>query len=203
MTRDQAKEYLKGLLNVEEPTKEQIDNLLANVNKQDQNYKKQIDDLNEQVANLTKSNALHSDYDAIKSELDDIKKANMTQEQLLAEREKALVEREKETNMRNNKSIANEILSSYGLEESVISSIITDNADTTTKNAKTLAKQLDNIIENTTKKTKEQLLNEDVKPNMDNANISTEKKYNDLSYIEKLELKRNNPSEYARLKGQE
>lgn len=202
MTRDQAKEYLKGLLNVEEPTKEQIDNLLANINKSDQDYKKQIEDLNEQVANLTKTNSLHSDYDSIKSELDNIKKENMTQEERLAERERIITEKERETNIRNNKSIANEILSIYGLSDEAISSMITDDSETTTKNAKTWAKEISSIIENTTKKTREQLIDENVKPNVKDSENATNKKYDELSYIEKLNLKKSNPDEFARLKGQ-
>lgn len=199
MTREKAQEYLKGILG-EEPTKDQIDNLLANVNKEDQERQKQIDSLTKQVNDLKEQSNKYSDYDDMKKKLDDINKANMSKEEQLAEREKEIAKREQETNIRDNRSIVKEIVSGLKLSDDVINSLVSDNTDVSRKNAENLVAQINAIKEATIKETKESLLNLDVKPNVKDSVQNVTKKWNDLSYNEKLEMKRKNPEEFELLK---
>lgn len=199
MTREKAQEYLKGILGVE-PTKEQIDNLLANVNKEDQERQKQIEDLTKQVNDLTKKNNKYSDYDDIKKQLDDINKAKMSKEEQLAEREKEIAKKEQKTNRRDNRSIIKEIVSGLNISDDVIDSLVSDDANVSRKNAENLVAQINTIKETTIKETKESLINVDVKPDVKDAVPQVTKRWNDLSYNEKLEMKRNNPQEYELLK---
>lgn len=199
MTREKAEEYLKGILGTE-PIKEQVDNLLANVNKDDQEKSKKIEELTKQVNDLTNESKKHSDYDDIKKQLDDINRANMTEQQRLEEREKAIAKMEKETNRRNNRSIVKEIVSGLNVSDELIESLINEDAEISKKNAENLVSQINSIKEATIKETKESLLNLDVQPDVKDSVQKTTKKWNEMSYTEKLELKRSNPQEYELVK---
>ena len=199
MTREKAQEYLKGILNAE-PTKEQVDNLLSSVNKDDQEQKKQIEDLTKQVNDLTKENNKYSDYNDIKKQLDDINKANMSKEEQLAEREKEIAKKEQETNRRDNRSIIKEIVAGLNISDAVIDSLVSDDVDISRNNANNLVKEINAIKEATIKETKESLLNVDVKPPIEGKIPTQTKKWNDLSYDEKLEMKRNNQKEFELLR---
>lgn len=202
MDRENATEYLKGILGTD-PTKEQVDNLLMNVNKNDQEQRKQIADLTEQIESLTRSSEKYKDYDDIKKQLDDINRANMTEQERLAEREKNIAKLEQETNRRNNRSIVKEVVSGLGLSDEVIESLVNDDANISKKNAENLVSQINSIKEATIKATKDELINVDVKPNMEEAlpkdGVFDFEKFTQMSPEEQIKFANEHPDEFARL----
>lgn len=197
MTRDEIRKILG-----ENAAEETIDAIVDKFQAGADSYKEQIKSANQELKKVQDEVKKYSDYDEIKKKLADINKANMTKEQQLEAREKSIVEKEKEINLRNNKSIANEILSKYGLEENVVNSILNENSEITTQNAQALAKQLDLIKENAIKTTKESLINANVQPNINDKKSDvgmTFEKFNQMSATEQNELLNNDPEMLTRI----
>ncbi len=206
MTREKATEYLKGMLG-QEPTKEQIDDLLKNVNKEDQEQQKQIEDLTKQVETLTNEKAKYGDYDDIKKQLDDINKAKMTEQEKIDELKKKTEENYKKSQLTVNKALVREKLSNLNLDskklDELVDSMATDDEKTTLNRTDLYIETITSIKESTIKETKDDLLKVDVQPNIKDSVTEVTKKMGDLSYNEKLELKRNKPQEYELLKKQD
>lgn len=201
MTREQAQEYLKGILG-EEPTKEQIDNLLINVNKNDQEQQKQIENLNKQIESLTNENKKYSDYDAIKKQLDDINKANMSEQEKLEEMRKEVEMNLKESKITKNKAKALEILAGESIDEDILSSLVSEDLDITISKATKMKETFNNLRETTSKKTKEDLLNIDAKPNIENKvqdGVMTWEKFQTLSSDEQNKFAEENPELFEKL----
>lgn len=195
MTREEARELLG-----ENATNEQIQALLDKVHDNNETYKKQLKEAQDKATQLEKQVNKYSDYDDIKKQLDDINKANMTKEEQLTEREKEILKKEQETNRRDNRSIVKEIVAGLNISDEVIESLISESADVSKKNAENLVAQINAIKEATIKETKENLLNVDVQPDTKDSVQKTTKKWNEMTYEEKLELKRSNPQEYETIK---
>lgn len=202
MTREQAQDYLKGILG-EDPTKEQIDNLLINVNKNDQEQQKQIENLNKQIESLTNENKKYSDYDAIKKQLDDINKANMSEQEKLEEMKKEVEKNLRDSRITKNKAKALEILAGENVDEDILSSLVSEDLDITISKATKMKETFNNLREATSKKTKEDLLNIDAKPNIENKvqtdSGMTMEKFNTLSAEEQNKFAEENPELFEKL----
>lgn len=168
MTREEAKKILG-----EDATEAQITALLNNFHKENEEkekLQKQIEKLEKEKEKLADSNVELKEY---KNKYDVLEKANMTKEQLLEAREKELEEKVKTTSMLNNSIKAKSILVGAGVDEKeadeLVASIVKEDEATTLASAQLLANSFKALEEKTTKKTKEDLLTADVKPNSSNV----------------------------------
>lgn len=158
---------------------------------------KELEDVKIQNATYVTENS------TMKTQLDDINRANMTEQERLAEREKNIAKLEQETNRRNNRSIVKEVVSGLGLSDEVIESLVNDDANISRKNAENLVSQINSIKEATIKATKDELINVDVKPNMEEAlpkdGVFDFEKFTQMSPEEQIKFANEHPDEFARL----
>lgn len=190
MTREQAKNILG-----ENATEEQISNLLNQVHNMNKDI---VEKLNNANAKLNS----YSDYDTIKKQLDDINKANMTEQQKLDEQRKEIEKNLSESRIIVNTAKAKEILAGLVGDET-IADLVSEDIDKTIASATRLANQINSLKEDVAKQTKEELLNLDLKPNMDNANNNddamTLDKFYGLSTEEQNKFVNEHPEEFERL----
>lgn len=158
---------------------------------------KELEDVKIQNATYVTENS------TMKTQLDEINRANMTEQEKLAEREKNIAKLEQETNRRNNRSIVKEVVSGLGLSDEVIESLVNDDANISRKNAENLVSQINSIKEATIKATKDELINVDVKPNMEEAlpkdGVFDFEKFTQMSPEEQIKFANEHPDEFARL----
>ena len=193
MTRDEAKKILG-----EGATEEQVTNLLNSFHSAEKSK-------NDEIANLKNQISQFSDYDAIKKQLDDINKANMTEQEKLEEQK-----RETERNLLESRRIVNtakakEILASEEIDEEIIASLVTDNLDTTIAKATKMKQTLSALRDSVAKKTKEDLTNANIDPNLSNVDPNkddapmTFEKFSNLPVAEQNKWAEEHPEEFENL----
>ena len=193
MTRDEAKKILG-----EGATEEQVTNLLNSFHNAEKSK-------NDEIANLKNQMAQYSDYDAIKKQLDDINKANMTEQEKLEEKKRETENNLRESRIIVNKAKAKEILAGEEIDEEIISSLVTDNLDATIAKATKMKQTLTALRDSVTKKTKEDLTNANIDPNLSNVNPNkddapmTFEKFSNLSIAEQEKWMEANPGELDNL----
>lgn len=187
MTRDEAKKILG-----EGATEEQVTNLLNSFHSAEKTK-------NDEIANLKNQMAQYSDYDAIKKQLDDINKANMTEQEKLEEKRKETEKNLLESRIIVNTARAKEILAGEEIDEEIIASLVTDNLDTTIAKATKMKQTLTALRDSVSKKTKEDLTNANIDPNLSNVDpnkddaVMTFEKFSDLSVAEQEKWLEANP----------
>lgn len=139
----------------------------------------------------------------LKTQLEEINKANMTEQERIAA-EKAEIEK----NLANSRKIYNtakakEILAGITVDDKLIESLVSDDEAKTIELANLFKSQINNTIESTEKKTKESIINLNVKPNPTNIpqddGVMTVEKFNKMTMTEQALWKRENAQEYENL----
>lgn len=139
----------------------------------------------------------------LKTQLEQINKANMTEQERIAA-EKAEIEK----NLANSRKIYNtakakEILAGITVDEKLIESLVSDDETKTIELANLFKSQINNTIESTEKKTKESIINLNVKPNPTNIpqddGTMTVEKFNKMSMTEQIIWKKENSQQYEDL----
>ena len=191
MNRDEAKKILG-----ENATEEQITNFLNNYHL---NENAKMKELQDQLNALKNENSKYSDYDTIKTKLNEIEQANMTEQQKLEQMKK-----ETENNLRESRIIVNtakakEILAGENIDEKLITSLVDDNLENTIAKATMFKQTLTNLKDSVAKKTKESLVNADLKPTIPNVNpnenvIDSFEKFANLSAEEQDKWLHENPN---------
>lgn len=181
-------------------TEEQVTELLDMFHKSNENITKenadlhtQLDTANDKIVGLTK----------LEAELNALKQAQLSEED-----KKKLAEQETQKNLMESRIILNtakarEILSELGgIDEAVLKSIVTDNADTTVANATNLLNQIKSIKAETVNQTKQELSSLDVKPTASNnleSPAMTWEKFESMSDDEQSKFAEEHPDEFSRL----
>lgn len=195
MSRDEAKKILG-----EGATEEQITNFLNNYHL---NENSKIKELEKQLNDLKNENTKYSDYDSIKSQLDEINKSKMTEQEKLEADKKATMEALRQAKIIYNTAKVKEILAGETIDEKLISNLVTDNEETSIANANSLKATLNSLKESVEKKTKETLVNVDLKPSISNVNQNDDAmnidKFMDLSAEEQEKFISEHPEEYKNL----
>ena len=187
MTRDEAKKILG-----EGATEEQVTNLLNSFHNAEKTK-------NDEIANLKNQMAQYSDYNELKKRLDDIDKANMTEQEKLEEQRKETEKNLRESRIIVNTARAKEILAGEEIDEEIIASLVSDNMDVTIAKATKMKQTLSTLRDNVTKKTKEDLTNANIDPNLSNVDpnkddaVMTFEKFSDLSVAEQEKWLEANP----------
>lgn len=192
MTRDEIKRILG-----EGATEEQITNTLNALHNQTNALKKELEDVK---ANQNK----YSDYDAIKKQLDDINKANLSREEQLALKEKEAEERLRNAKITENTAKVKETLAGLDIGDDVIGKIVSEDLDSSVKLAQALVDKFNLVIDNTKKKTEEELANLNVKPGLSNTDPNNDgqmtwEKFSKMSQEEQNKFAEEKPEEFANL----
>ena len=191
MTREKAKQILG-----DGASEEQVTEFLNAFHSELREKEKEISNLNSKLNS-------QSDYDELKKKLDDIEKANMTEQEKLANMQKEAENNLKQSKMIVNKAKATEILAGLNISEDIINSLVRDDEATTLTNANNLKSQIENMREETIRKTKEELATIDVKPNISNVRQNdsemTWEKFTKLSQEEQNKFAKENPEEFEKL----
>lgn len=189
-------------------TEEQVTELLnlwhtsnANITKENEKLKsdlatknEEISGLNQKVSGLTKKEA----------ELNAIKQAQMSEEDKMAMKQKEIDENLKKSRITLNTAKAREIFSELGgIDEDILSTIVTDNEETTIANAQNWLNKIKSIKEETINKTKEEMSTLDLKPNpsnnLENQSGMTWETFDSLSSDEQMKFAEEHPDEFENL----
>lgn len=179
-----------------------VSSLLDKFHTSSKNSEKTIEELNKTIKNLEKDINSKSDYDAIKKQLDDINKANMSEQEKLEEMKKEVEQNLHESRITKNKAKALEILAGENVDEDILSSLVSEDLDITISKATKMKETFDNLRETTSKKTKEDLLNIDAKPSIENKvqdGVMTWEKFQTLSSDEQNKFAEENPELFEKL----
>lgn len=179
-------------------TEEQVTEILNGFHESSKGLQKELADIKAQNVTFANDNA------TMKTRLEEIDKANMSEQEKIEQMKK-----ETQKNLSDSKKILNsakakEILTETGISgeelEKVVKSIVSEDEELTIENATNIATIYKSIKEETIKKTKEDLLNMNLKPNYSNKDsnngIMTREEFNKLSYNEQKKLKDERPEEY-------
>lgn len=196
MNRDEARKILG-----EGATEEQITNLLNNYHIQNS---EKVKELERQLKELTDASSKYSDYDEIKSKLENIEKANMTEQERLEEQKKEIAKNLSESKLIVNKAKAKEILAGEDIDEDILSSLVSDDLNATIDRANKMKTTLSNLKDTIAKKTKEELINVDLKPSISNVNQGeldkmTFEKFRTMSVDEQNKFAEEHPEEFENL----
>lgn len=197
MTREEIIEILGE--NADANVVSSLLDMYHNTNKDSENT---IAELNKTIKNLEENINSKSDYDAIKKQLDDINKANMSEQEKLEEMRKEVEMNLKESRITKNKAKALEILAGESIDEDILSSLVSENLDITISKATKMKETFNNLRETTSKKTKEDLLNIDAKPSIENKvqdGVMTWEKFQTLSSEEQNKFAEENPELFEKL----
>lgn len=190
MNREKAREILG-----ENATEEQITNLL---NQWHIDESAKVKELEGQVTDLTTQNSKYSDYETIKNKLNEIEQANMTEQQKIEQMKKETDENLKQSRIIVARAKAKEILAGENLTDEQIEDLVTDNLDLTIARANRWKQSITTIKDNTEKTTKENLMNQDLKPTISNVNQNenamTFEKFSNMSADEQNKWLEQNPN---------
>ena len=192
MTREEVKQILG-----EGATEEQITNTLNALHNKTNALKQELES---EKAKQSK----YSDYDEIKKQLDDINRANLTREEQIALKEKEVNERLRNAKITENTAKVKETLAGLDIGDDVIGKIVSEDLDSSISLAKALVDKFNLVIDNTKKKTEEELANINVKPNLSNANTNNDgvmnwDKFSKMSQEEQNKFANEHPEEFANL----
>lgn len=179
-------------------TEEQVTEILNGFHESSKGLQKELADIKAQNVTYANDNA------TMKTRLEEIDKANMSEQEKLEQMKKETLKNLSDSKKILNSAKAKEILTETGISgeelEKVVKSIVSEDEKLTIENATNIATIYKNIKEQTVKKTKEDLLNMNLKPNYSNKDsnngIMTKEEFNKLSYNEQKKLKDERPEEY-------
>lgn len=190
MSREKAREILG-----EGATEEQITNFLNA-------YHSVEKERNQELETLKQSLEKYSDYDAIKQQLDDINKANMTEQEKLAKMKEETEANYKKAQTIYNTAKAKEILAGYDMSDEDIEMLVSSDEAKTIANANRIKAKFDSYKDTVARKTKEDIMSQNIQPNMEGAvlenedKIMTKEKFDKLSMAEQKAWKDANIDKY-------
>ena len=191
MNRDEARKILG-----ENATEEQVTNLLNSVH----NFGKAKDD---EIAKLKEETAKYSDYDSIKGQLDEINRAKMTEQEKLEAEKKQAAENLKNSKIIYNTAKVKEILAGENVAEDLIKNLVSDDENISIANANALKNTLSSLRETVEKTTKENLINQDINPDITDVNLNNNtmnfEKFSNLSSEEQIKFMEEHPEEFKNL----
>ena len=190
-TREEARKILG-----ENATEEQVTNLLNGVH----NFGKAKD---EEIAKLKEEANKHSDYDSLKNQLEEINKAKMTEQEKLEADKKQTAELLKSSKIIYNTAKVKEILAGENVAEELIKNLVTDDENISIANANALKMTLSSLRESVEKTTKENLINQDINPDITNVSLNNSvmnfEKFSNLSSEEQIKFMNEHPEEFKNL----
>lgn len=149
---------------------------------------------------LEKLRDYENKYNDLQKQMDEINKSKMTEQEKIEADKKAAEENLKKSQIIYNTAKAKEILAGYNVTDDLIKTLVNGDETSTINSANQLKSLLDNSIESTTLKVKEELSNLNVKPNPSNVSqdegVMTKEKFDKLTMSEQKAWKDANIEKY-------
>ena len=184
-------------------TEDQVTELLNMFHGENSNAQSELAKVQQE---LEAANKKVVDFDAMKKRLDDIDKEKLTREEKIALQEKEAADKVAQANKLLNSTKAKSVLVEAGITDnidSIVSRITTDDENATMESAKAIADLFKAKIEETAKKTREEIANLDIKPNPSNVpqdgGAMTWDKFTSLSQEEQSKFQQEHPEEFLNL----
>ena len=184
-------------------TEEQVTELLNMFHGDKSNNQSELERVQKE---LEAANKKVTEFDTMKKRLDEIDKEKLTREEKIALQEKEASEKVAQANKLLNSTKAKSILVEAGITDnidSIISRITTEDETSTIESATAIADLFKSKIEETVKKTREDIANTDIKPNPSNVPQNdgqmTWEKFSSLSEVEQNKFQVEHPEEFSKL----
>ena len=193
MKRDDIKKILG-----EGATEEQVTNLLNSFHNAEKVK-------NDEIARLNTKISQQSDYEDLKKQIDAINKEKMTEQEKMDADRQEIAKNLMESRIIVNTAKAKEILAGEEIDEEIIASLVTDNLDITVAKATKMKQTLTALRDSVSKKTKEDLTNANIDPNLSNVDPNkddapmTFEKFSDMSIAEQNKWAEEHPEEFENL----
>lgn len=200
MTREEAKKIIG-----ENATDEQVTTLLNAFHNEHSALEKQVTSLEGQVTNLTSEN---TDLQNYKAQIEELEKAKLSEQEKLNLEKEEIAKMRKETATLLNSTKAKSILVGAGISDEeadkLVATIVKDDEATTLASANLLASQFNSLREATSKKTRDELANLNIKPTPSNlapdaTKVSTWEDFSKLSAKEQEQFIKDHPEDFEKL----
>jgi len=139
----------------------------------------------------------------LQRQLDEINKANMSEQERITKEKEDADKYYSDAKKIYNTAKAKEILAGLDIDEQLITTLVSEDENTTINNATLLKNRLESLKESTIKQTKESIANLDIKPTPTNIpqenNVMTVEKFKSMTLSDQVMWKKENGQEYEQL----
>nr|DAG35142.1 MAG TPA: hypothetical protein [Caudoviricetes sp.] len=192
-----SREEIKKKLG-ETATDEQISAMLDLLHTSEKNLKDEKNNLQTQLDKL-------SDYDEMKQKLAEIENEKLTEQERLQKEKEEIAKNLKESRLVKNKAKVMTVLAGLDIDEELVDSLVSEDENVSINKANKLKTKIETLSSEVEKKTKENLTQLNIKPNVNEKNLDnnngamTFEKFRSLSQEEQNKFANEHPEEFEKL----
>lgn len=192
-----SREEIKKKLG-ENATDEQISAMLDLLHTSEKNLKDEKNNLQTQLDKL-------SDYDEMKQKLAEIENEKLTEQERLQKEKEEIAKNLKESRLVKNKAKVMTVLAGLDIDEELVDSLVSEDENVSINKANKLKTKIETLSQEVEKKTKENLTQLNIKPNVNEKNLDnnngamTFEKFRSLSQEEQNKFANEHPEEFEKL----
>lgn len=192
-----SREEIKKKLG-ETATDEQISAMLDLLHTSEKNLKDEKNNLQTQLDKL-------SDYDEMKQKLAEIENEKLTEQERLQKEKEEIAKNLKESRLVKNKAKVMTVLAGLDIDEELVDSLVSEDENVSINKANKLKTKIETLSQEVEKKTKENLTQLNIKPNVNEKNLDnnngamTFEKFRSLSQEEQNKFANEHPEEFEKL----
>lgn len=192
-----SREEIKKKLG-ENATDEQISAMLDLLHTSEKNLKDEKNNLQTQLDKL-------SDYDEMKQKLAEIENEKLTEQERLQKEKEEIAKNLKESRLVKNKAKVMTVLAGLDIDEELVDSLVSEDENVSINKANKLKTKIETLSQEVEKKTKENLTQLNIKPNVNEKNLDnnngamTFEKFRSLSQDEQNKFANEHPEEFEKL----
>ena len=192
-----SREEIKKKLG-ENATDEQISAMLDLLHTSEKNLKDEKNNLQTQLDKL-------SDYDEMKQKLAEIENEKLTEQERLQKEKEEIAKNLKESRLVKNKAKVMTVLAGLDIDEESVDSLVSEDENVSINKANKLKTKIETLSQEVEKKTKENLTQLNIKPNVNEKNLDnnngamTFEKFRSLSQEEQNKFANEHPEEFEKL----
>ena len=192
-----SREAIKKKLG-ESATDEQISAMLDLLHTSEKNLKDEKNNLQTQLDKL-------SDYDEMKQKLAEIENEKLTEQERLQKEKEEIAKNLKESRLIKNKAKVMTVLAGLDIDEELVDSLVSEDENVSINKANKLKTKIETLSSEVEKKTKENLTQLNIKPNVNEKNLDnnngamTFEKFRSLSQEEQNKFANEHPEEFEKL----
>lgn len=192
-----SREEIKKKLG-ESATDEQISAMLDLLHTSEKNLKDEKNNLQTQLDKL-------SDYDEMKQKLAEIENEKLTEQERLQKEKEEIAKNLKESRLVKNKAKVMTVLAGLDIDEELVDSLVSEDENVSINKANKLKTKIETLSSEVEKKTKENLTQLNIKPNVNEKNLDnnngtmTFDKFRTLSQEEQNKFANEHPEEFEKL----
>ena len=162
-----SREEIKKKLG-ESATDEQISAMLDLLHTSEKNLKDEKNNLQTQLDKL-------SDYDEMKQKLAEIENEKLTEQERLQKEKEEIAKNLKESRLIKNKAKVMTVLAGLDIDEELVDSLVSEDENVSINKANKLKTKIETLSSEVEKKTKENLTQLNIKPNVNEKNLENKK----------------------------